>query len=304
MADSNSLVNLGDLSKPATVLIEKISNAIGAVYKPHQIKRVAKAEAEAAKTLAMSKLEITELEQRALQRFLEEETIKQRNIESIISEALPQINANADPSRVDNDWIANFFNQSKLTSDVEMKKLWGAILAGEGNSPGAFSKRTVNIVASLDKQDAELFAKLNNFRWYLGSEIHILIYDTEEEIYNENGINFASLQHLDSLGLINFEPLAGYATKGIPTPDGYRNTIISYFDTWAILEFPNDLSTNTLNVGSVFLTRAGKELSQICKPQPIAELSEYIFKKWREQNLTVTVMKERAAASKSRKGSK
>ena len=43
----SSLINLGELSKPATVLIEKISEAVGGTFKPYQIVRVAKAEAQA-----------------------------------------------------------------------------------------------------------------------------------------------------------------------------------------------------------------------------------------------------------------
>ena len=45
---SNSLINLGDLLKPADTLIKKVSNAVGGFFAPWQIKRVAKAEAEAA----------------------------------------------------------------------------------------------------------------------------------------------------------------------------------------------------------------------------------------------------------------
>lgn len=41
------IAKLGDLTKPATVLIEKISEAVGGVFKPYQIVRVAKAQAEA-----------------------------------------------------------------------------------------------------------------------------------------------------------------------------------------------------------------------------------------------------------------
>lgn len=33
----NPLVKLGDLTKPATFLIEKISDAVGGIFKPHQI---------------------------------------------------------------------------------------------------------------------------------------------------------------------------------------------------------------------------------------------------------------------------
>lgn len=62
MGEGNSLVNLGDLSKPATVLIEKISDAIGALYKPRQIKRIAQAEAEAEKIKALAGIEVTEIQ--------------------------------------------------------------------------------------------------------------------------------------------------------------------------------------------------------------------------------------------------
>lgn len=46
MSQENPIAKLGDLTKPATVLIEKISEAVGGVFKPYQIVRVAKAEAE------------------------------------------------------------------------------------------------------------------------------------------------------------------------------------------------------------------------------------------------------------------
>ena len=49
---SNSLVNVGDLVKPIDTLINKISNATGALYEPRRIRRKAKAESEAAITSA------------------------------------------------------------------------------------------------------------------------------------------------------------------------------------------------------------------------------------------------------------
>ena len=47
MADdpSISLVNLGDITKPADTLIKKVSKAVGGIFAPYQIKRIAKAEA-------------------------------------------------------------------------------------------------------------------------------------------------------------------------------------------------------------------------------------------------------------------
>lgn len=83
MSESGSLINIGELSKPATVLIEKIADATGGIFRPFQIRRVAQAEADAEKTRAAAKIEVAELERRALHRFLNEEAKKQINIESI-----------------------------------------------------------------------------------------------------------------------------------------------------------------------------------------------------------------------------
>lgn len=59
--NENPLAKLGDLSKPATTLIEKISEAVGGVFKPYQIVRVAKAEAEADRIRAESQIQVTDL---------------------------------------------------------------------------------------------------------------------------------------------------------------------------------------------------------------------------------------------------
>ena len=111
MGEGNSLINLGDLSKPATVLIEKISDAIGVVYEPHQIKRIAKAEVEAEKIKTLGKIEINAVQQRALVRFVNEEKRKQINIENIIKEAIPSLNLDSEPQNIEDDWIANFFEK-------------------------------------------------------------------------------------------------------------------------------------------------------------------------------------------------
>ena len=65
---TNSLINLGNLSKPADTLIKKVSDAVGGLFAPYQVKRMAKAEAEAAMIKAQSKTEITDLHRRAVHR--------------------------------------------------------------------------------------------------------------------------------------------------------------------------------------------------------------------------------------------
>jgi hypothetical protein len=46
MSECNSLINLDDLLKPATVLIEKVCNSVGVLYEPTRMRRAAPAEAD------------------------------------------------------------------------------------------------------------------------------------------------------------------------------------------------------------------------------------------------------------------
>jgi Protein of unknown function (DUF2806) len=45
------------------------------------------------------------------------------------------LNEGAKPENLEKDWISNFFDKSKQTSDEAMRKLWSSILASEANNP-------------------------------------------------------------------------------------------------------------------------------------------------------------------------
>ncbi len=193
-----SLVNLGQLSKPADTLIKKVSAAVGGIFAPWQIKRVAKAEAEARLIKTKTEIKITDLHRRAMHRFVEEEAKRQENMEAITEKALPQLDSGSDPSKMEDDWLTNFFDKSRIVSDKDMQELWARVLAGEANSPGSYSKRTVNFLGDLDKRDAELFSALCSFGWFIGN-FTPLVYDVNASIYNDKGLDFGTLTHLDSM---------------------------------------------------------------------------------------------------------
>ena len=102
-------------------------------------------------------------------RFVAEEARKQDNIEKITQKAIPQLEKSSNPKNIEDDWIVNFFDKCRIISDDEMQSLWARVLAGEANSPGRYSKRTVNFLNSLDKVDANLFTALCGFGWQIGS---------------------------------------------------------------------------------------------------------------------------------------
>src|ERR1700704_2211088 len=87
VAEGHSLINLGDLSKPATVLVEKVCNAVGIIYEPTRIRRRAHADADAEKIKALAQVELRDVERRALERLVHQEARKQENIEAITAQA-------------------------------------------------------------------------------------------------------------------------------------------------------------------------------------------------------------------------
>ena len=72
-------------------LIKKVSKAVGGIFEPWQIERVAKAKAKVEIIKANTKITINELQNRALERFAIEEGIKQNNMEAITQKALSDV---------------------------------------------------------------------------------------------------------------------------------------------------------------------------------------------------------------------
>jgi hypothetical protein len=276
MSDDNStsLINLGELSKPANTLIEKVSSAIGGVFEPWQIKRIAKAEAEANLIKAESEIQITDLHRRAMHRFVEEEANRQENMEEITKKSIPLLEEQSDPARMEDDWVTNFFDKSRIVSDEDMQALWANVLAGEANKPGSFSRRTVNLLSDLDKRDAELFQTLCRFGWAVGN-FTPLIFDSQAPIYNNLGINFNSLSHLDSLGLIQFNSLSGFSRTGLP-----KSFALAYCGQPLQLVIKEG-QENKLSIGQILLTQAGQELAQIVKVPGVQGFYDYVKEQWK-----------------------
>jgi len=280
---TKAIINFGDLSKPVTALIEKLSSGAGILYEPTRIKKQALAEAEAKKTHALADVEVQDIQKRALERFVREETIKQQNIESITEKTFEKLDDTAKPEEIEDDWISNFFDKVKFISDNEMQDLWAKLLAGESNEPGKYSKRTVELIASLDKKDAQLFNDLCTFCWFDGHEAYSLIYNkAENEIYKKQNINFSSLLHLQDIGLIQFNSTAGFRRLGFQ-----KYFTIYYYGKIINLEFKKD-TENELNIGNVMLTKSGQELISICKSEINDDFFMFILEEWKKQGIIIS----------------
>ena len=286
---SGDLINLGELSKPATVLVEKVCSAVGIVFEPTRIRRKAKAEADAQLIVASGQIEVDALQRRALERLVHQEARKQANIESITALAANSLPPTASTEALNEDWVAHFFKQCDTVSDAEMQSLWSKLLAGEASKPGTYSRRTVDLVSTLDKADASLFTTLVQFVWMIGDP-QPLVYDIGASVYKAAGITFESLKHLDSLGLVSFEAL-GYTRNGFA-----KQGIAFYYGQPTLLEFSGD-ANNQLEVGNALLTAAGRQLVAISGGQRNEEFYQYVVRRWSDAGvITSSVLSQRTSS--------
>lgn len=245
---------LATLSKPVETFIKEISKGIGGIAAPSQIKRIAQAEIKA-----------EDLRIRAERRREIEDIYHQKNIEDIISKAIPHVGENPKTENVSNDWKANFWDKCKNISDDEMQDIWSRILAGEANNPGAYSTATINLLSNLDREDANLFVKLNSFTWKVIVDPVPLIFDLNANIYRQNGVSEETLTILDERGLIKFSHIM---TNRLTTT---HNPISIFYENEELqIEGPE------FTVGNVILTKAGKQILSICKSPKIEGIYQYV----------------------------
>lgn len=283
MTDGNSLINLGEISKPATVLIKKISNAVGVLYEPRKIRNLAKAESDAERIKAIAGIELNEIQQRAMDRLAHQETRKQENIEAITTQAIASLPDDANVEGLEEDWIAYFFARCETVSDKDMQSLWSRLLAGEATKPSTFSKRTIDFVASMDKRDAQLFTDFCQFCWSIETRTVPFVFDISSDIFAANNIDFDDMEHMETIGLITFDTLVPYRF-----PNLMRSIEIKYFNSTVFIEFNKDCG-NELTIGSAILTQVGEELETICGSKENREFFNFMVEAWTKQGLTIRV---------------
>ncbi len=151
-----------------------------------------------------------------------------------------------------------------------------------------------------------MFTKVCDFGWMIeGFEIghlkgqnqgehklHLvpIIFEYEDiDIYNNHGLNYATIAHLQSLGLIRFGDDHDFSWYGFP-----KNTTLFYFDRPynLSLEEPNyNKKWYSISVGLVLLTRAGYELARVCERKPVDGFYEYAVARWEKMRLAEEKMR-------------
>lgn len=281
--DPLGLKHLAHLSEPIKVAIEKFSNGLGAIYRPTHIRRMAQAASDAAITRAKQDIELMALYSRARDRVQSERVRDQRNMEAIATVALNNIPQHATPMGINTDWIAHFFDRCRIISDHEMQVIWGRLLAQEATQPGCCSKRTVDVLGSMERHDTEMFATVCRFAWNIGYHVPIVL-DLMEAPYASNGLTYELIAELEDLGLVSFT-----ATEFTETLDDDPVAVLSvrYGDEVFVIKHSADTPTRGLPIGHVLFTRAGRDLLPLVPPNPVPGFVDYVLSNWRSNHIHV-----------------
>lgn len=290
--------NLTGLEKPLIKFIEVVSSGIGKIYEPIHIERKAKAKAKELEIMSeivnknislpikYEKGDITidtekaqELISRAQNRMLYQEMKKQQNIDSIVEKAYVELEKEKEVSSepVDEDWIIRFFNSIEDIKEEEMQELWAKILAGEIKQPKSFSKRTLEVLRNISKEEALLFEKICKTCIGRGDRKYFINYSN---LLNESSISFSEILQLSEAGLI--EGRGDISTKYV-----LKNEPVPILDNSKLLIFASkDINegNKTLNIPTYPLTSSGTELAQIFKFDITEEFLIKIVKEVKDQN--------------------
>lgn len=134
---------------------------------------------------------------------------EQVNVEDVLGIAIDQLSKSeprSDPQGVpDDDWLAALRNEAAQRSSDEMKLAFGKILAGEIESPGTYSIRTVRTLGMMDTNTAALFRKLCSMIFVIPNLKSIAIApgnNSQGNALKEFGVSFFELNTLQENGLI------------------------------------------------------------------------------------------------------
>ena len=290
------LVGIGSIG---VRLIEKISDATGVLYEPTRVVRRAKAEAKAAIMRAEADVEIADIQQRAAQRFINEQIHYQTNMEAIIEKASSRISDDASPESVGNDWLLSFFDKCRTVSEDEMQELWARVLAGEAERPGNTSAQTLSILQNLDQRTANLFRTLCSLSVSSDHEedarVPTLGLNAGNNGLEKYGLNYRTLLILIEHGLIlssftNWHDHINCVGRVLTTnpPLIFRVPFTHQLRNWVLVPTHEKAVKSELKIQGITFTESGRQLLKAVDRVPTEKYTQDLKNLFLKQNLLMS----------------
>lgn len=157
----------------------------------------------------------------------------------------------------DPDWTARFFDCIQDVSHGDMQKIWARILAGEVETPGRTSLRTLAILRDLSQRDAQRFLRLMEY----------LISDYVLGLFAQQATN----EPLDAYFIAVMD--IGLAHSSMTVYPSIQLSQNGYYDREhnghvLRIEGPPEFEINTMELEATVLTSSGRELAKFCRQEP------------------------------------
>lgn len=217
------ITNLTGLEKPLAKLIEAISEGVGEVgnvifkFDAKKIKRVGNAEALREKEMivrrAEGEAEANDIMMRASKRFALEQYNKQVNLENTVYRASELLMGEAVDNRpVDKDWVSRFLSITQDITSEDVQEILARILATEIKTPSSYSKRVLDVIKNISREELVVFQK---FASYASEEGYIFIGSNgRSSFFKRFGLSFQEYIDLCDAGLINNSSSLGVTYEG------------------------------------------------------------------------------------------
>lgn len=249
-------------SKATSKLVDKIANATGYFF---EVKRYTKKAQKSIIDEIAHREDIHPLERAAILTDYKKAIRYYKNSINILDKAIEDLKPNANPEKISDDWLENFFNKAEKVSDKEIQMVWGKILSNEVNNPGSVPKSLINIVYNLDAKIANVFNNLCGFILPKNGDYPLAFIPliNNKKIFNRYDIDYRTLNDLQTSGLIKFENDIEISSPAKQIKVELKNKIY-------ILKPKN----GRILLGNVALTSNGVALYNCIKP----EINDDIFK--------------------------
>jgi hypothetical protein len=241
--------------KPLEKLVDAVQAAIGVLYEPTQIVRRARASAVVTVIMAEADVAKDDVLARAAQRIATSERRRQENIDAVVGSAIEQLPPSVDAAPIDQDWLADFFDQCKDVSNDQLRAVWGKLLANEVAVPSGVSRRTLATLRTLSPADAKLLHLAASLAFKYDEAMFI-----PEDAWislTEFGIDFGDILQLETCGLLFQKDIV----LPLRVPSG------TLYNCAAPIEYTTE-STEPIELAVYPLTDTGVELVSACAFAP------------------------------------
>lgn len=208
-----------------------------------------------------------------------------KNQKSIADLALENAKENTDfseKSGVSEEWLDRFMDSARFVSSEELQLVWGKILANEFERPGSTPPNMIRVLSEITPKMAKAFRLIcsmfilvfplkedGNIEDKRVMKRFFVPFNGNEDRLHSMGIGFDTLTELDTLGVLKFESLAGYKTKGIE----HKRILICVGDNLDVIEKHKN---NEIPIGNVMLTSVGAALQAITESVKIESYHDMI----------------------------